>query len=98
MVAEPVKEWIPYWDGQASTLERYEDDVLIYLHSTPEDKRDTVGPRLLSQFQPGSPQRQCGLDLLRKGELNKKSGAENLIADLKKEPRERHAAGCVGAL
>ena len=29
MVAEPAKDWIPSWDGAASSLERYEEDVLI---------------------------------------------------------------------
>ena len=84
MVAEPAKEfWIPSWDGAASSLERYEEDVLIFLHSTPEDKRTTVGPRLLSQFPAGSPQRTYGLELLKSGVLVKKDGAEKLLEALK---------------
>ena len=80
MVAEPAKDtWIPSWDGAASSLERYEEDVLIFLHSTPEDKRTTVGPRLLSQFPAGSPQRTYGLELLKSGVLVKKDGAEKLM-------------------
>ena len=83
MVAEQAKEWIPSWDGQASTLERYEDDVLIFLHSVPEDKRATVGPRLLQQFQLGSPQRSYGIELLKSGVLAKVDGAQKLLTALR---------------
>ena len=87
MVADPAGDfasvWIPAWDGQASTLERYEEDALIYLHCFPEDKRTTVGPRLLSQFPLGTPQRSYGLKLLRSGELSAGEGATKLLEALR---------------
>ena len=99
MVAEPAKEfWIPSWNGDASSLERYEEDVLIFLHSTPEDKRTTVGPRLLSQFPTGSPQRSCGLSLLKSGVLVQKDGAEKLIEAPETAPRKGHPTGRQRAL
>ena len=42
-----------------------------------------MGPRLLSQFLTGSPQRSCGLDLLKSGALVQKDGATKLIESLR---------------
>ena len=55
MVAEPARDQIPEWDGQANTLERFEEDVLIFTHAVPKDRRVTLGPKLLQQFPKGSP-------------------------------------------
>ena len=56
MVAEPARDEIPEWDGKASTLERFEEDVLIFIHVVPKERKVTIGPRLLQQFPKGSPQ------------------------------------------
>ena len=83
MVAEPGRSEIPIWDSSPATLETYEESVLIYLHSFAPDKRVTVGPKLLSQFQEGSPQRALGLKLLRDGDLQKEDGALTLLKVIK---------------
>ena len=69
MVAEPARDQIQEWDGQASTLERFEEDVLIFIHAVPKERKVTIGPRLLQQFPKGSPQREIGLELLKSGVL-----------------------------
>ena len=33
MVAEQARDQVPEWDGQANTLERFEEDVLIFTHA-----------------------------------------------------------------
>ena len=38
MVAEPARDQIPEWDGQANTLERFEEDVLIFTHAVPKER------------------------------------------------------------
>ena len=47
MVAEPARNQAPEWDGQANTLERFEEDVLIFTHAVPKERKVTIGPRLL---------------------------------------------------
>ena len=69
MVAEPARDQIPEWDGQANTLECFEDDVLIFTHAVPKERKVTIGPKLLQQFPKGSPQREIGLELLMSGVL-----------------------------
>ena len=55
MVAEPARlDFVPTWDSSTATLERFEEDVLIFVHSTAEDKRCTCGPKLLHKFREGS--------------------------------------------
>ena len=75
MVAEPARDQIPEWDGQASALEGFEEDVLIFTHAVPKKRKVTVGPRLLQQFPKGSPQREIGLELLKSGVLQLEDGA-----------------------
>ena len=41
---EPAREFVPQWGGNASNLARYGEEVLIYLHSLPADKRSMFGP------------------------------------------------------
>ena len=72
MVAEPARDQIPEWDGQANTLERFEEDV-------PKDRKVTLGPKLLQQFPKGSPQREIGLELLKSGVLQLEDGATQLL-------------------
>ena len=79
MAAEPAGLWIPEWNSSPATLESFEEDVLIFLHSTPEDKRATCGPKLLSKFKIASAERSIGLSLLKAGELQKTNGCENLL-------------------
>ena len=79
MVAEPARDQIPEWDGQASTLERFEEDVLIFTHAVPKDRKVTLGPKLLQQFPEGSPQREIGLELLKSGVLQLEDGATQLL-------------------
>ena len=50
MVAEPARDQVPEWDGQAKTLERFEEDVLIFTHAEPKERKVTIGPKLLQQF------------------------------------------------
>ena len=59
MVAEPARDQVPEWDGQANTLERFEEDVLIFTHAVPKERKGTIGPKLLRQFPKGSPQVRC---------------------------------------
>ena len=79
MVAEPARDQIPEWDGQANTLERFEEDVLIFTHAVPKDRKVTLGPKLLQQFPKGSPQREIGLELLKSGVLQLEDGATQLL-------------------
>ena len=58
---------IPERDGQANTLERFEEDVLIFTHAVPKERKVTVGPKLLQQFPKSSPRREIGLELLKVG-------------------------------
>ena len=53
MVAEPTRDQIPEWDGQANTLERFEEDVLIFTHAVPKDRKVTLGPKLLQTVSKG---------------------------------------------
>ena len=69
MVAKPARDQIPEWDDQASTLERFEEDELIFTHSVPKERKVTIGPRLLQQLPESSPQREFGLELLNSGVL-----------------------------
>ena len=57
MVAERARDQIPEWDGQANTplrggcVDRFEEDVLIFTHAVPKDRKVTLGPKLrLQQF------------------------------------------------
>ena len=79
MVVEPVRDQIPEWDGQANTLERFEEDVLIVTHAVPKDCKVTLGPKLLQQFPEGSPQREIGLELLKSGVLQLEDGVTQLL-------------------
>ena len=79
MVAEPARDQIPEWDGQASTLERFEEDVLIFTHAVPKDRKVTLGPKLLQQFPKRSPQGEIGLELLKSGVLQLEDGATQLL-------------------
>ena len=56
MVAEPARDQVPEWDGQANTLERFEEDVLIFTHAVPKECKVTIGRRLLQQCSKGSPE------------------------------------------
>ena len=79
MVAEPARDQVPEWDGQANIPERFEEDVLIFTHAVPKDRKVTLGPKLLQQFPKGSPQREIGLELLKSGVLQLKDGATQLL-------------------
>ena len=79
MVAEPARDQAPEWDGQATTLERFEEDVLIFTHAVPKERKVTIGPKLLQQFPKGSPQREIGLELLKSGVLQLEDGATQLL-------------------
>ena len=65
MVAEPARDQVPEWEGQADTLERLEEDVLIFTPAVPKERKVTIGQKLLQQFPKGSPQREIGLELLK---------------------------------
>ena len=43
-------------------MERFEEDVLIYVHSITKERRVTTGPRFLQHFPKVSAQRQLGLE------------------------------------
>ena len=79
MVAEPARDQIPEGDGQAKTLERFEEDVLICTHAVPKECKVTTGPKLLQQFPKGSPQREIGMELLKLGVLQLEDGATQLL-------------------
>ena len=79
MVAEPARDQIPEWDGQANNLERFEEEVLIFTHAVPKEIKVTIGPKLLQQFPKGSPQREIGLELLKSGVLQLEDGATQLL-------------------
>ena len=79
MAAEPARDQIPEWDGQANTLERFEEDVLIFSHAVPKDRKVTLGPNLLQLFPKGSPQREICLELLKSGVLQLDNGATQLL-------------------
>ena len=79
MVAEPARDQVPEWDGQASTLERFEEDVLIFTHAVPKERKITIGPRLLQQFPKSSPQGEIGLELLKSRVLQLEEGATQLL-------------------
>ena len=79
MVAEPARDQVPEWDGQANTLERFEEDVLIFTHAVPKERKVTIGPKLLQQFPKGSPQREIGWELLKSGVLQQEDGATQLL-------------------
>ena len=79
MVAEPARDQVPEWDGQANTLERFEEDVLIFTHAVPKERKVTIGPKLLQQFPKGSPQREISLELLKSGVLQLEDGATQLL-------------------
>ena len=49
MVAEQARDQVPEWDGQVNTLERFEEDVLIFTHAVPKERKVTIGPKLLQQ-------------------------------------------------
>ena len=78
-MAEPAIDQIPEWDGQANTLERFEEEVLIFTHAVPKERKVTIGPKLLQQFPKGSPQRETGLELLKSGVLQLEDGATQLL-------------------
>ena len=46
MVAEPARDQVPEWDGQAKTLERFEEDVLIFTQAVSKERKVTIGPKL----------------------------------------------------
>ena len=79
MVAEPARDQIPEWDGQAHSLERFPEDVLIFSHSVPKERRNTIGPEVLQQFPKGSPQTETGLELLMSNALQLDDGAHQLL-------------------
>ena len=79
MVAELARAQIPEWDRQASTLERFEEDVLIFTHAVPKERKITIEPRLLQQFPKSSPQREIGLELLKSRVLQLEEGATQLL-------------------
>ena len=79
MVAEPARDVIPEWDGQADTLERFEEDVLIFTHAVPKERSVTIGPKLFEQFLKGSPQREIGLELRKSGVLQLEDGDTQLL-------------------
>ena len=79
MVAEPARDQTPEWDGQANTLERFEEDVLIFTHAVPKERKVTIGPKLLQQFLKSSPQREIGLELLKSGVVQLEDGATQLL-------------------
>ena len=79
MVAELARDQKPEWDGQANTWERFEEDVLIFTHAVPKERKVTIGPKLLQQFPRGSPQREIGLELLKSGVLQLEDGATQLL-------------------
>ena len=79
MAAEPARDQVPEWDGQANTLEPFEEDVLIFTHALPKERKVTVGPKLLQQFPKGSPQREIGLELRKSGVLQLEDGATQLL-------------------
>ena len=93
MVAEPARDQIPEWDGQANTLERFEEDVLLFTHAVPKDRKVTLGPKLLQQFPKGSPQREIGLKLLKSGV----GSQDDIVARISVEHRhvrQESARGC----
>ena len=98
MVAEPARDQILEWDGQANTLERFEEDVLIFTHAVPKDRKVTLGPKLLQQFPKGSPQREIGLELLKSGVLQLEDGATQLLKLIRLRPRKRLATRRVRTL
>ena len=64
--------------GECS-LERFEEDVLIFTHAVPKERKITIGPRLLQQFPKSSPQREIGLELLKSRVLQLEEGATQLL-------------------
>ena len=79
MVAEPARDLVPEWDGQANTLERFEEDVLIFTHAMHKERKVTIGPKLFQQFPKGSPLREIGLELLKSGVLQLEDDATQLL-------------------
>ena len=83
MVAEPARGQIPEWDGQAHSLERFEEGVLVFAHSVPKERRNTIDPKLWQQFPKGSPQREICLELLKSNVLQLEDGAHQLLRPIR---------------
>ena len=71
-------EQVPVWDGKADTLEKFKEGTAILVASTPENKCGTCGPRILGRFPQGSMQRAIGIEMLKKGTLQKDDGPHKL--------------------
>ena len=78
MVAEPPWVQIPEWDGQANTLERFEEDVLIFTHAVPRNARSLLDRSSCNSFQKVL-HREIGLELLKSGVLQLEDGATQLL-------------------
>ena len=63
MVAEPARDLIPEWDGQANTGAFR--GICADLHPHSKERRIAIGSKPLQQFLKGSPQREIGLELLK---------------------------------
>ena len=74
MVAEPARDLVPEWDGQANTPERFEENVLIFTHAVPKERIFTVCPKLATVSKGFSL-----LELLKSGALQLEDGATELL-------------------
>ena len=69
---------VPIWDASADALEKFKEDISIFVASTAHVMRETCGPRILAIFAQGSVQRAIGLTLLKSGDLVKDDGPGKL--------------------
>ena len=89
-----MDDYVPTWNGKADTLEKFRDDVLIFVASTPDGKRPTCGPKILGRFTEGSMPRALGIRLLHAGKLTLEDGAMKLYDVIYKAPWSTGRGGC----
>ena len=54
---------VPMWDGQASTLDTFAEDVELYVAGLKEEQRVLAGPRIARSHLPDSAQRKLATGL-----------------------------------
>ena len=60
---DKLRDQIPMWDGQASTLDTFAEDFELYVASLKEDQRTLAGPRIARAHPSDSAQRKLATGL-----------------------------------
>lgn len=79
---EEKRESIPMWDGQASTLDTFAEDVELYVAGLKADQRALAGPRIARAHPPDSAQRKLATGLGMES-LSAADGAAKIVAAFK---------------